>query len=85
MVLSTPVQEKLEKSTGLDLTWESRSLYAEILFCFRECHDICVQSKLFSDETILAVDQCGVDFRQLSLDTVSVAKRVSNQWLHAWM
>ena len=27
------------------------------------------------------IDQCAVDFRQLSLDTVTVAKRVSNQWL----
>ena len=81
MALSKSVQKKLEVKDGLDLIWESRSLYAEILFCFRECHDICVQSKLFTDVTILAVDQCAVDFRQLSFDTVSIAKRVSNQWL----
>ena len=81
MELSKPVQQKLEEKTGLELIWESRSLFSEILFCFRECHDICVQSELFSDVTILAVDQCAVDFRQLSMDTVLIAKRVSNQWL----
>ena len=81
MEISKRVQQKLEEKDGLDLIWESRSLYAEILFCFRECHDVCVQSKLFKDDTILAIDQCAVDFRQLSFDTVSIAKRVSNQWL----
>ena len=78
---SQHVQQTLEKKEGIDLIWESRSLYAEILFCFRECHYVCVQSKLFTDDTILAVDQCAVDFRQLSFDTVSIAKRLSNQWL----
>lgn len=68
-------------SNGLDLIWESRALYADILFCFRECHDLCVSSQLFTKDIILKVDQCAVDFRQLSLDTVTVAKRVSNQWL----
>ena len=80
MALSTPVQEKLEKSTGLDLIWESRSLYAEILFCFRECHDICVHSKLFSDETILAVDQCGARGPQLRI-FVDVIRNLFESWL----
>lgn len=79
--MSTTVTKKLEKTNGLDLIWESRALYAEILFAFRECHDLCVSSKLFSDDITLQVDQCAVDFRQMSLDTVTVAKRVSNQWL----
>ncbi len=70
-----------EGQNGLDQIWESRALYADILFSFRECHDLCVQSKLFTKEIILQIDQCAVDFRQLSLDTVSIAKRVSNQWL----
>ena len=74
------VSAKSEK-TGLEYIWESRAIYADILFSFRQCHDLCVQSKLFKDETILQIDQCGVDFRQLSLDTVTVAKRVSTQWL----
>ena len=75
------VSEKLANSSGLDLIWNSRVIYAEILFCFRECHDLCVSSKLFKKEVILNVDQCAVDFRQLSLDSVSVANRVSKQWL----
>ena len=81
MALSKDAQRKLEVTNGLDLIWESRSLYAEILFSFRECHDVCVSSKLFGNDIILQIDQCAVDFRQLSFDTVTIAKRVSNQWL----
>ena len=81
MASSNEVQKKVETTNGLDLIWESRALYADILFSFRECHDLCVSSGLFTKEIILQVDQCAVDFRQLSLDTVTVAKRVSNQWL----
>ena len=81
MAMSKAVQQKIEETNGLDLIWKSRALYAEILFCFRECHDVCVQSKLFTNDIILQIDQCAVDFRQLSFDTVTIAKRVSNQWL----
>lgn len=81
MAVSKAAQGRLEVVNGLDLIWESRSLYAEILYCFRECHDICLSSGLFKPDTMLKIDQCGVDFRQLSLDTCTVAQRVSNQWL----
>ena len=81
MAVSKAAQKKLEVMNGLDLIWESRSLYAEILHSFRECHDVVVASGLFTADIILQIDQCGVDFRQLSLDTVTVAERVSNQWL----
>lgn len=37
-----------------------------ILYCFRECHDLCVKSGLFTNDVILQVDQCAI---------------VSNQWL----
>lgn len=72
---------KGSEMTGLEYLWESRATFGEILFLFRECHDICVQSGLFNEELILQVDQCGVGFRQLSLDTATVAKRVSSQYL----
>lgn len=81
MALSKAAQKKIESTNGLDLIWESRILYAEILYCFRECHDVCIKSGLFTKDVILQVDQCALDFRQMSLDTVTVAKRVSNQWL----
>lgn len=81
MAVSKKVEEKLEVVNGLDLIWESRAVYAEILYCFRECHNVCVGSGLFTKEIILQVDQCAVDFRRMSLDTTTVAKRVSNQWL----
>ena len=80
MAVSKKLSEQSEL-TGLEYLWASRAHYADILFCFRECHDLCVKSGLFKKETILAIDQCAVDFRQLSLDTVTVAKRVSTQWL----
>ena len=44
-------------------------------------HDVCVESGLYSRDVILKVDECAVDFRRLSLDSVSVAKRGSDQWL----
>ena len=78
MAMSKAVQQE---TYGLDLIWKSRVLHAEILLCFRECHDVCIQSKLFTNDIILQIDQCAVDFRQLSFDTVTIAKRVSNQWL----
>lgn len=78
---SGAVQKRVEVTNGLDLIWESRVLYADILFSFRECHDVCLHSQLFSSDIILKIDQCAVDFRQLSFDTVTIAKRVSNQWL----
>ena len=72
---------KFRSKKGLELIWKSEQSYADILSSFRECHDLCVGSKLFSDDIISTVDQCAVDFRLLSLDSVSIAKRVSNQWL----
>lgn len=67
-----------------DLVWESvQCLHSEILSCFRECHDLCVSSGLFSNDLVLQVDQSAVDFRQLSLDTVTVVRRVSGQLLEA--
>ena len=75
------VRAKLGTANGLELIWKSREIFADILSNFRECHDLCVSSKLFDDDAIFKVDQCAVDFRQLSLDSVSIAKRVSNQWL----
>ena len=80
MALSTQRAKQGEKS-GLDILCESAPIIADILFRFRECHDICVESQLFKDSVIEKIDQCAVDFRQLSLDTVSVAQRASNQWL----
>ena len=66
---------------SLELLWKSGDGFSDVLRSFRECHDLCAKSKLFGDDVVLKVDQCAVDFRQLSLETASVAKRVSNQWL----
>ena len=77
---SKEVSPNSEK-TGMEYFWESRVTISDILELFRQCHDVCVQSRLFQDETILQIDQCGVDFRQLSLDMATVAKKTSNMWL----
>ena len=84
MALSKPetTVEISNEDDGLEGICKSQSLYASILYSFRECHDLCVSSKLFSEEIIHRIDQCAVNFRQLSMDTVTVAKRVSNQWLN---
>ena len=60
---------------------ESRVAFGDILFLFRQCHDVCEQSGLFQKNTIMKIDQCGVDFRQLSLDTATIARKVSSMWL----
>ena len=75
------VRGKFGAANGLELIWRSSEVFADILCNFRECHDLCASSKLFDESAILKIDQCAVDFRQLSLDSVSIAKRVSSQWL----
>jgi hypothetical protein len=81
MAMSKQAQKKTVKTNGLDLIWESRAVFAEIMASYRECHELLVSSELFSDEAILKIDECAIDFRQMALDTVLVAKRVSEQWL----
>lgn len=68
--------------TGFEMLAESRTMFTELLYQFRECHDLCANSNLFRPEIILEIDTCAVTFRQLSLDTVRVAHAVSNQWLN---
>jgi hypothetical protein len=80
MALSKPVQNK-EVTTKLDSLFESIPVLTDILFSFREFHDLCVRSRHLPDHIVIKVDQCAVDFRQMSLNTVTVSKRVSNQWL----
>jgi hypothetical protein len=70
-----------ENTNGLDLLWESQAMFAEILASFRECHELLVGSKLFSEGAILQMDECAIDFRQMVLDTVVVAKQVSEKFL----
>jgi hypothetical protein len=72
-----------ENTYGLDITWQSRGLFADIMYYFREFHDLCVGSNLFSDDLILEIDQCAVDFRQVTLNSATVAQRVSIQWLRS--
>lgn len=69
------------KKTGLQCMLDSHTLFTEILLGFQECHDVCLRSKLFTDETVLSLDQCGIEFRQLLMGTTRIAGRVSNQWL----
>ena len=83
MAVSKPkITVEISKDDGLEGFCKLQSLYASILYSFRECHDHCVSSKLLSEEIIRQIDQCAVNFRQLSVDTVTVAKRFSNQFLN---
>ena len=72
---------KTENLTGPQLVNEAKVLFAEVLASFRECHVLCVKSGLFSSKMILEIDTCAVTFRQMCLDTVTVARVVSDQWL----
>ena len=71
----------IENLTGPQLVNQAKVLFAEVLASFRECHVLCVKSGLFSSRIILEIDTCAVTFRQMCLDTVTVARVVSDQWL----
>lgn len=77
MAMSGAVKSK----EGTDLIGNMQELCTDILSSFRECHHVCLQSKLFTKDVILKIDQCAIDFRRLSFSTVTIAQRVSNQWL----
>ena len=81
MAVCNKVEERAEIDNGLDMMWNSQELIVDIVFSFREFRDLCIHSQLFSSDVILQIDQCAIDFRQLSSITVTVAKRVSNVWL----
>jgi hypothetical protein len=67
--------------TAIDFIKKSAALYADSLYHFRECHDLCVQSGLFTKPEVLEVDVCAINFRELGLESVTVAKMTSVQWL----
>ena len=75
------VEVKNESLTGLELILQSRALFADLMLKFRECHDLCKESKLFTPEVMLEIDTCAVTFRKMCLDTVTVARLISDQWL----
>lgn len=66
--------------SDLHIMKKVQALHINAVSSFRECHHLCVSSNLFSQNTIMQVDQCALDFRQLSLSTVSVSERVSG-WI----
>ncbi len=55
--------------------------YSEVLSLFQQNHDQCVSSEFFPQETITEIDACGLNFRKLGLESISVAKAVSAQWI----
>ena len=65
---------------GLNVLKKAQALHVDAVSSFRECHNLCVSSKLFSHDTMKQVDQCAYDFRQLSLSTVTVSEKVSG-WM----
>ena len=64
----------------LNILKKVQALHADAVSSFRECHNLCVSSKLFSRDTIKLVDQCAYNFRLLSLSTVTVSEKVSG-WM----
>ena len=72
---------KLEVSQQLDRMSEWQEKCGEILSSFREFRYLCKKSGLFTEDTIMQVDKCAVDFRQLCFEIVTVTKQVSDVWL----
>ena len=73
--------KQTEITNGLDLLYQSKELYAETLFKFRECHDLCISSGLFRKEILLQIAQCALHFHQMCNNTGNIARTVSHQWL----
>lgn len=56
----------------------------EVLIQFRVCHDICVYTsiEMLGKDTLKKVDQCAVDFRELSTQTATLVDTMSSVWCH---
>ena len=63
------------------LTDVIRASYASSLHRFSEFHDICQKGQFLSYEIMWKVEECAVDIRQLSIDSISVANKVSKEWI----
>ena len=72
--------DEIEKALPSEME-VSMGLSRDIMYKFKECHDLCEKSGLFSSQVTLKVDSCAVGFRQMCVKTVAVAEVFSYQWV----
>lgn len=74
--LATPASQALDNFTTF---LEGYKNAEDIYFAFQEGHYLMVEAK-FEEKIIFAVDQCGLDFRQISLKTNTMADQIASRW-----
>ena len=70
------------KNESMELFKMAPDAFSQVLIQFRVCHDLCVYTskEILVPDTLTKVDQCAVDFRHMSIQTATLADRVSSLW-----
>ena len=69
-----------ENLDGLESLRRSLKYFKDGLIQFRVCHDLCLTSDLLDSEANYNLDQCAIDFRQLSICVASLAEKIASLW-----
>lgn len=69
-----------ESLDGLESLRRSLKYFKNGLIQFRVCHDLCSTSDLLDSEASYNLDQCAIDFRQLSICVASLAEKIASLW-----
>jgi len=65
---------------GLEALRSSLKYFQDGLSQFRVCHDLCLTGDLLDSEESRNLDQCAVDFRQISICVSSLAEKIASLW-----
>jgi len=65
---------------GLEVLRSSLKYFKDGLIQFRVCHDLCLTGDLLDSEASRNLDQCAVDFRQISICVSSLAEKIASLW-----
>lgn len=74
------IDTKEENVDGLESLRLSLEYFKEGLIQFRVCHDLCLTSDLLDSVASYNLDQCAIDFRQLSICVASLAEKIASLW-----
>ena len=71
-----------QSDDSMELFKTCPTVFQEVLVRFRVCHDVCVYTskEMLAPGTLNKVDQCAVDFRHMSMQTASLADKMSSIW-----
>ena len=70
-----------DEKDPVTLIKDSKLLFGNILYHFREVHDLCELSGIYSKESLKEIDTIAITFRKMGQDTATVARMVADQWL----